>query len=74
MSYTEDTEHQSVLARNRQNLLEYSQICLDRITDPELIEEMPRQIRAIAGYTAIYANKYFPDSVYPLIGGFLMLR
>ncbi|EGG14353.1 Ras GTPase activation domain-containing protein [Cavenderia fasciculata] len=63
-----------VLKENRQNLMEISQLFIDRITDPTVVEEMPREIRAVADYTAESALKYAPESLAPLIGGFIMLR
>eukprot|EP01113_Clastostelium_recurvatum_P021211 TRINITY_DN2509_c0_g1_i2.p1 TRINITY_DN2509_c0_g1~~TRINITY_DN2509_c0_g1_i2.p1 ORF type:complete len:928 (-),score=285.96 TRINITY_DN2509_c0_g1_i2:70-2805(-) len=59
---------------NRKQLVYYAQLLLDRITDPEVIAAMPRDIRAIAGYTAIAAHKHAPANVAPLVGGFIMLR
>jgi hypothetical protein len=68
----EDLEE--VLAKNRSTLRHYAQLFLDRIADPKLTEEMPREIRAIAGYTATNAKTYAPEQILPLVGGFLMLR
>ncbi|EFA77182.1 Ras GTPase activation domain-containing protein [Heterostelium album PN500] len=62
------------LQQNRQALLEMSQMFIDRITDPQVVEEMPREIRAVADYTAESALKYAPESLAPLVGGFIMLR
>eukprot|EP01132_Coremiostelium_polycephalum_P001368 gene1368-1726_t len=59
---------------NQINLNNVSQMFLDRITDPQVIEEMPREIRAIADYTAESALRYAPESLAPLVGGFIMLR
>lgn len=56
------------------NLKNYTQKFLTRIMDSKTIEEMPREIRAICGYTCQCAMQYSPDTVAPLIGGFLMLR
>ncbi|KAF2074015.1 hypothetical protein CYY_004666 [Polysphondylium violaceum] len=67
-----DTDTQ--IKENQAALYETSQMFLDRITDPAVIEEMPREIRAIADYTAESALKYAPDSLAPLVGGFIMLR
>jgi len=62
------------IKENQAALYEMSQMFLDRITDPAVVEEMPREIRAIADYTAESALKYAPDSLAPLVGGFIMLR
>jgi ankyrin repeat protein len=35
---------------------------------------MPREMRAIAYFTAEYARQYAPDRIVPLVGGFVMLR
>ena len=35
---------------------------------------MPRELRAIAGFTAEYARAFAPDRLEPLVGGFIMLR
>jgi len=65
---------QELLESQQLRLSSAAQFLLERLTDTQSIKEMPREIRAIAGYTASYAREYFPDSTYPLLGGFLMLR
>lgn len=50
-------------------------IFAERIMSPESRQRMPREVRAIAGYTSAYARFYMPEkSPRPLIGGFVMLR
>lgn len=39
-----------------------------------MIDKMPREIRAIAGFTKIHAEKYCSKNVAAFVGGFLMLR
>ncbi|KYQ92202.1 Ras GTPase activation domain-containing protein [Tieghemostelium lacteum] len=70
----EKRDPEDELRENIENLNEVSQMFLDRITDPTVIEEMPREIRAIADYTAESALRYAPESLTPLVGGFIMLR
>ena len=36
---------ESVVAQNQKKLVEYAQAFLDRITDPKLVEEMPKEIK-----------------------------
>ncbi|KAN0039792.1 hypothetical protein ACTA71_007029 [Dictyostelium dimigraforme] len=62
------------LRENQKSLHNIAQQFLDRITDPSVIVEMPREIRAIADYTAESALRYAPESLAPLVGGFIMLR
>ncbi|GAM26558.1 hypothetical protein SAMD00019534_097330 [Acytostelium subglobosum LB1] len=62
------------IIQNQKTLIDMAQAFIDRITDPMVVEEMPREIRAIADYTAESALKYAPESLAPLVGGFLMLR
>ncbi|KAN0025304.1 hypothetical protein ACTFIU_003564 [Dictyostelium citrinum] len=62
------------LKDNQKALHNIAQQFLDRITDPSVVVEMPREIRAIADYTAESALRYAPESLAPLVGGFIMLR
>eukprot|EP01133_Synstelium_polycarpum_P007691 gene7691-9003_t len=62
------------IAENKKRLFDVAQAFIDRITDPAIIEDMPREIRAVADYTAESALKYAPESLAPLVGGFIMLR
>eukprot|EP01112_Ceratiomyxa_fruticulosa_P016885 TRINITY_DN5161_c0_g1_i1.p1 TRINITY_DN5161_c0_g1~~TRINITY_DN5161_c0_g1_i1.p1 ORF type:complete len:931 (-),score=175.29 TRINITY_DN5161_c0_g1_i1:271-3063(-) len=63
-----------IISTNQKQFISIAQQLLDHITDPVMVEAMPREIRAIAGYTAMAAKKYAPSSVSPLVGGFVMLR
>lgn len=47
---------------------------INRITSDEMIKKMPREIRAIAGFTKIHAEKYCSKNISAFIGGFVMLR
>jgi len=48
---------------------------LMRIISPDMQQQMPLEIRAIAGFTAQFAAIYAPKQSYrALIGGFVMLR
>ncbi|EGC34955.1 hypothetical protein DICPUDRAFT_79326 [Dictyostelium purpureum] len=70
-----ERKHQELeLKENQTSLHQVAQMFLDRITDPVVVEEMPREIRAIADYTAESALRYAPESLAPLVGGFIMLR
>ncbi|GAM27119.1 hypothetical protein SAMD00019534_102940 [Acytostelium subglobosum LB1] len=64
----------TMIQQNLKALKETAQLFIDRITDPTIVEEMPREIRAIADYTSESALKYAPESLAPLVGGFIMLR
>eukprot|EP01094_Clydonella_sp_ATCC50884_P003096 TRINITY_DN12389_c0_g1_i2.p1 TRINITY_DN12389_c0_g1~~TRINITY_DN12389_c0_g1_i2.p1 ORF type:complete len:1292 (+),score=422.53 TRINITY_DN12389_c0_g1_i2:31-3906(+) len=47
---------------------------VERITSDAMLAIVPREIRAISGFTADYARTYASDRLIPLIGGFFMLR
>eukprot|EP01100_Stratorugosa_tubuloviscum_P003037 TRINITY_DN1717_c0_g1_i4.p1 TRINITY_DN1717_c0_g1~~TRINITY_DN1717_c0_g1_i4.p1 ORF type:complete len:852 (+),score=250.50 TRINITY_DN1717_c0_g1_i4:161-2716(+) len=47
---------------------------IEKITNSLMINQMPREIRAIAAHIAQLAKKHAPEMVYPLLGGFIMLR
>jgi hypothetical protein len=61
---------------SRINVLKHKvSLFADRIMCPESRQRMPREVRAIAGYTSAYAKIYMPEkNPRPLIGGFVMLR
>ena len=61
-------------ARNFPLLLEKAQHLVDRLMSPEILEKMPAEMRIIAGYIAEFARKYAPSQVWPLVGGFILLR
>jgi hypothetical protein len=63
-----------VLPNHIEQLKTHCRAIIERLTCPSSIEKMPREIRAIAGYTAEYAKIYAPEQLKPLIGGFYMLR
>jgi hypothetical protein len=66
--------NRGLVAKNEEQLRSYVKTFLDRITSYAMIEKMPREIRAIAGFTAEYAKVYAPDQISPLVGGFVLLR
>jgi ankyrin repeat protein len=65
---------EQVLKRNQDALLAQTQEIFTRMTSPEMVKAMPREMRAIAFFTAEYARQYAPDRIVPLVGGFVMLR
>ena len=62
------------LEKNQAALLSQAQEVLNRITSESTLKNTPREIRAIAFFTADYARRYAPDRIVPLVGGFVMLR
>eukprot|EP01097_Dermamoeba_algensis_P012157 TRINITY_DN997_c0_g1_i7.p1 TRINITY_DN997_c0_g1~~TRINITY_DN997_c0_g1_i7.p1 ORF type:complete len:642 (+),score=119.86 TRINITY_DN997_c0_g1_i7:610-2535(+) len=68
----EDVEE--VAAEHRTLLAQTAKLFLDRITDPIVLAQMPREIRAIAHHTAQAGKKIHADSWTVLVGGFIMLR
>jgi ankyrin repeat protein len=65
---------QSLLEKNRNDLLTYATSLLRRITSDEKIALIPREIRATAGFIAESARNHCPEREISLIGGFIMLR
>lgn len=51
-----------------------AQLFVERITAPEMVALMPREVRAIAAYTAEQAALHCPDACGTLVGAFVMLR
>jgi ankyrin repeat protein len=62
------------LKRNQDALLAQAQEIFTRISSADMVKAMPREMRAIAYFTAEYARQYAPDRIVPLVGGFVMLR
>eukprot|EP01116_Phalansterium_solitarium_P018246 TRINITY_DN4776_c0_g1_i1.p1 TRINITY_DN4776_c0_g1~~TRINITY_DN4776_c0_g1_i1.p1 ORF type:complete len:1016 (-),score=409.89 TRINITY_DN4776_c0_g1_i1:202-3249(-) len=62
------------LAARRAALAQYAQAVLDRVMDRRMLASLPREIRAICGYTAQAAAVHAPEQSAALIGGFVMLR
>ena len=60
--------------KNKELLLKKTEEILNAIIADKSLEAMPREIRAIAGFTGIYAKTFASDRLIPLIGGFIMLR
>eukprot|EP01089_Gocevia_fonbrunei_P018203 TRINITY_DN6109_c0_g1_i5.p1 TRINITY_DN6109_c0_g1~~TRINITY_DN6109_c0_g1_i5.p1 ORF type:complete len:267 (-),score=49.65 TRINITY_DN6109_c0_g1_i5:81-881(-) len=65
---------EAVVERNKEALISHAKSLLRRITSDDKTENMPREIRATAGFIAEYARKYTPDREAALVGGFIMLR
>lgn len=62
-------------ANRIQTLKEKVVLFAERIMSAESRLKMPREVRAIAGFTNAYARVFMPDkNPRPLIGGFVMLR
>eukprot|EP01102_Stenamoeba_stenopodia_P012810 TRINITY_DN4080_c0_g1_i1.p1 TRINITY_DN4080_c0_g1~~TRINITY_DN4080_c0_g1_i1.p1 ORF type:complete len:785 (+),score=127.32 TRINITY_DN4080_c0_g1_i1:192-2546(+) len=55
-------------------LIKKAQLFLDRIVDPKMVKQIPRDFRIIASYLAECARQYAPAEILPIIGGFVMLR
>jgi ankyrin repeat protein len=63
-----------VVKGNQEQLRKKAVEFVTQITGERMLELMPREVRAIAGFTAEYARHYAADRVSALVGGFLMLR
>eukprot|EP01111_Echinosteliopsis_oligospora_P016784 TRINITY_DN7083_c0_g1_i1.p1 TRINITY_DN7083_c0_g1~~TRINITY_DN7083_c0_g1_i1.p1 ORF type:complete len:862 (+),score=221.30 TRINITY_DN7083_c0_g1_i1:213-2798(+) len=74
LAYDSIVNVEEIVAQNRRKLQETAQAILDRITDESVIDQMPVEIRQIAATTAECAKAFAPEHMYPLIGGFIMLR
>jgi len=70
----QESQKNGVILSNQQNLRQAAEQFVKNITSDRLIEMMPREVCAIAGFTAEYARTYASDRLSPLVGGFLMLR
>lgn len=62
------------IEENRQRILDVAQEVIDRFTSPDMVELMPREIRAIANFTSRFSQKYTPEMDFQFIGGFILLR
>lgn len=71
---SETVNKQTRLEENRRRVMDITQEFIDRFTSQEMMDEMPRPIRAIAAYTAQFAKLYTPDRVLQFVGGFILLR
>jgi len=70
-----DVEEQA--ERNTQLLTEYCQRFFDRIIQEDMIDEMPRELRAICYFILVIGEQYKLNkekTILPLISGFIMLR
>lgn len=65
---------EEAVVRNQQRLLEAAERMHAVITSKTTLSQLPREIRAIAGHIASLCEQYFPASMAPLVGGFIMLR
>ncbi|KAH3760372.1 rasGTPase-activating protein [Pelomyxa schiedti] len=70
----DDATIDEAIIRHRQMLETLTMTFLYRITDKDMICQMPRPLRAIAGYIADIAQGRLPSDWVPLVGGFVMLR
>jgi GTPase-activator protein for Ras-like GTPase/BTB/POZ domain/Domain found in Dishevelled, Egl-10, and Pleckstrin (DEP)/Galactose oxidase, central domain/Kelch motif len=61
-------------AHNLSALQGIAQEFVDRVTTPESASLCPSSIRSIAGFTYEYSARYLPEQIYPLTGGFVLLR
>jgi len=61
---------------NLPRLTEWCQKIMDRIFDEKLVEETPRELRAICYYIQACGDKLSlsQDSIFPMIAGFILLR
>eukprot|EP01104_Vermistella_antarctica_P009930 TRINITY_DN2614_c0_g2_i1.p1 TRINITY_DN2614_c0_g2~~TRINITY_DN2614_c0_g2_i1.p1 ORF type:complete len:1442 (+),score=277.34 TRINITY_DN2614_c0_g2_i1:64-4389(+) len=59
---------------NTASLVKYAQMFVDRFTSASMIEEMPRDIRAIAGITSEASREHAKLLEIPLIASFVLLR
>jgi len=65
---------ESAMQKNGAELLKFATEVLNNITDRDNTQLMPRNVRALCGFTAEYARMYAADRLVPLVGGFIMLR
>jgi len=64
----------ALLTKNMKNLMALCQEFVNRFTLSEMVVKMPREIRAIASFTAQFSNEFCPERTSVLVGGFLLLR
>ena len=65
---------EETIAENTKQLEAMSLALFNRIIDQSSIDKMPREMRAISGYTYEGARMFSPRMTSQLIGGFLILR
>lgn len=68
-----EKDPERALERNRVLLAEWSSRFLERIMDPAVVRQMPREVNIVASYIAEVADALQLDSPI-LIGGYIMLR
>jgi len=71
---TDEKDIEGAIERNKDALLNHARSLLRRITSTEKTDNLPREIRAIAGLIAEEARNHTPDREFALVGGFIMLR
>eukprot|EP00002_Diphylleia_rotans_P033897 TRINITY_DN7247_c0_g1_i2.p2 TRINITY_DN7247_c0_g1~~TRINITY_DN7247_c0_g1_i2.p2 ORF type:complete len:280 (+),score=44.01 TRINITY_DN7247_c0_g1_i2:69-908(+) len=63
-----------IIERNRENLEKACDKIIERLMDKDAVAKIPRIMRAIGYMIRVNAEKYTPDSMEALVGGFFMLR
>eukprot|EP01114_Cavostelium_apophysatum_P017693 TRINITY_DN5318_c0_g1_i2.p1 TRINITY_DN5318_c0_g1~~TRINITY_DN5318_c0_g1_i2.p1 ORF type:complete len:955 (-),score=273.67 TRINITY_DN5318_c0_g1_i2:490-3312(-) len=62
------------ITTNKARLLEKTKNLIDTITSQQNIDRMPYEMRIIASFFAEYARVYTSKEIWPIVGGFLLLR
>lgn len=76
-NYLKGDNVQQQSEENLQKLQDYCQKFLDRIVDEAIVEEMPRELRAICYFIENSGEQFKlnkEQTIFPLISGFVMLR
>lgn len=76
-NYLKGDNVQQQSEENLQKLQDYCQKFLDRIVDEAIVEDMPRELRAICYFIESSGEQFKlnkEQTIYPLISGFVMLR
>jgi len=69
-----EDELQDQILANQTRLQNTTQLFLDRILDPAILQKMPTEVRAVAHLIHSAAKEFCPELALPLVGGLVMLR